>query len=162
MPKDLSHTSCRGGQNLINRTRPVLYIEINMPALRDHGYGTAESVYDILRSWSYRFEPRQPERVGTDTPWDIIAVPELLPGDASAGPIEWFSWVIREGDNVWPSNSRLLDADSAVADARMYVRSIPFQLRFPITVEICRLSNADGKTRRVGASSSLTWTRDDI
>lgn len=65
-----------GAAELITRTRPVLHVEVNLPALQTQGFNGMEAVYDIVRSWNYSIEPRQPERIGTGTPWDIVCVPQ--------------------------------------------------------------------------------------
>ena len=65
-----------GGRSLIERTRPVMHIEINIPALRDQGFSGDEVIHEMLRDWRYKYQVRQPERLGTTTPWDIVCVPE--------------------------------------------------------------------------------------
>ena len=67
----------KGAEQLIRRTRPVLHIEINLPALRSHGFADHRAVYDLLEGWGYRLSvPFMPERIGTDLPWDIVCVPK--------------------------------------------------------------------------------------
>lgn len=66
-----------GAESLIRRTRPVLYVEINQPALRSHGFAGFRDVYEPLERWGYKLSvPRWAERVGTDEPWDVLAVPD--------------------------------------------------------------------------------------
>jgi FkbM family methyltransferase len=66
-----------GGEQFIRRTRPVLQIEINLPALRSQGFADHRSVYAPLENWGYRISvPQMAERIGTDLPWDIVCVPE--------------------------------------------------------------------------------------
>ncbi len=65
-----------GGQQLIQRTRPVLYIEVNAPALRDQGFSSAEDVHAILRGWAYKWHPVQHDRVGSNQPYDLVCIPE--------------------------------------------------------------------------------------
>jgi FkbM family methyltransferase len=64
-----------GAAELIQRTKPVLHIEVNLPALSAQGFSGADSIYDIIRGWGYQFAARQPERVGTGSPWDIVCTP---------------------------------------------------------------------------------------
>jgi hypothetical protein len=64
-----------GAAELIQRTRPVLHVEVNLPALKDQGFMGKESVYDMIRAWNYEITPRKPENVGTTTPWDVVCVP---------------------------------------------------------------------------------------
>jgi FkbM family methyltransferase len=65
-----------GGEEFITRTRPVIYVEINQPALRSHGFTDHRDVYEMLERWGYKLSvPRWSERVGTDEPWDVLAVP---------------------------------------------------------------------------------------
>jgi FkbM family methyltransferase len=66
----------KGGEQFIRRTRPVMHIEINLPALRSHGFADQRAVYDLIESWGYRITvPLLPERIGTDDPWDIVCLP---------------------------------------------------------------------------------------
>ncbi len=66
-----------GAEQLIRRTRPVLHIEVNLPALRSQGFADHRAVYDPLEAWGYRISvPLMRERIGTDLPWDIVCIPE--------------------------------------------------------------------------------------
>jgi FkbM family methyltransferase len=66
----------RGAERLIRRTRPVLHIEVNQPALRSQGFSGQRAIYEIVEGWGYRISvPFMTERVGGDLPWDIVCVP---------------------------------------------------------------------------------------
>jgi hypothetical protein len=56
----------KGAQALICRTRPILHIEVNLPALRSQGFQGAEFL-NLVQSWGYQINVRQPERVGSAT-----------------------------------------------------------------------------------------------
>ena len=64
-----------GAEQLIRRTKPVLHVEVNLPALKDHGFTDPRTVYDIISAWGYRIYERQPERIGSHIPWDLVCVP---------------------------------------------------------------------------------------
>lgn len=66
----------KGAEQFIRRTRPVMHIEINRPALRSQGFADHRAIYDIIAGWGYRITvPILAERVGTDEPWDIVCLP---------------------------------------------------------------------------------------
>lgn len=66
----------RGAENFIRRTRPVMHIEINQPALRSQGFSGSSDVYAVVESLNYQISvPQRPERIGTDDPWDILCIP---------------------------------------------------------------------------------------
>ncbi len=66
----------KGGEQFIRRTKPVLHIEVNLPALRSQGFADHRAIYDLLESWGYRLTvPFMAERIGTDLPWDIVCIP---------------------------------------------------------------------------------------
>jgi len=55
---------------------PVLYIEVNLPALRDHGFSDQMDIIGRLPE-GYKWRVASfPERVGTNLPWDIVAYRE--------------------------------------------------------------------------------------
>lgn len=64
-----------GMKKLMRKFSPVLHIEINIPALKAHGFSGQE---DILKRLPENYKWRVasfPERVGTNLPWDIVAFP---------------------------------------------------------------------------------------
>lgn len=66
----------RGAEQLIRRARPVIHIEVNLPALRSQGFDGARPIYELIQAWGYEITvPLLPERVGTEDPWDIVCIP---------------------------------------------------------------------------------------
>jgi FkbM family methyltransferase len=65
-----------GGKSLITRTKPAMLIEVNLPALRDHGFADKSAIYEPLRSWGYKIREMDPSRVDGNLPWDIFCTPE--------------------------------------------------------------------------------------
>lgn len=63
----------KGCVETINTHQPVLVIEVNRPALHLQGY-TEENIFNALSGYSFR--PIQPEREGTDLPWDVLCLPK--------------------------------------------------------------------------------------